>query len=231
MSAPKLVTSFSGLRVQIQRLTLGADQAGVEQRQGVRPTCTHRPDPFRPVMMLSDVDGLRLLTADARPHAEQAVGRVGPERAVVRDAVREDVADRDFEGDREDIEAGEHVLARRAARAGDAAEIVAVQVDQIEDSLLIELIGIVELAGDDPPAVRQRMNVRVDERLIVETHFAAGGVAGVVALERTETVDEPIGLRAVVVREDGQIPAQDRARRRHRIVVAAWPVSESAGCA
>ena len=69
--------------------------------------------------------------------------------AVVRDAVREDVGDRDFEGDREDVEAGEDVFARRAARARDAAEIVAVQVDQVEDSLLVELIGIVELAGDD----------------------------------------------------------------------------------
>ena len=42
-----------------------------------------------------------------------------------------------------------------AARAGDAAEIARGQVDQVEDPLLIELIGIVELAGDDPPAVRQ----------------------------------------------------------------------------
>ena len=93
---------------------------------------------------------------DARPHAEQAVGRVRLELAVVRDAVREDVADRDLERDREEVEAGEDVLRRRAARAGDAAEIVGVQVDQIEDPLLVELIGIVELAGDDPAAVRQR---------------------------------------------------------------------------
>ena len=33
--------------------------------------------------------------------------------------------DRDFERDREDVEAGEDVLRRRAARARDAAEIVA----------------------------------------------------------------------------------------------------------
>ena len=49
----------------------------------------------------------------------------------------------------------------------------------------------------------------VDERLIVETHFAARGIAGVVALEGAETVDEPIGLRAVVVRQDREIPAED----------------------
>ena len=30
-----------------------------------------------------------------------------------------------------------------------------VQVDQVEDALLIELIRIVELAGDDPPAVAE----------------------------------------------------------------------------
>ena len=84
-----------------------------------------------------------------------------------------------------------------------------VQVDQVEDALLVELIGIVELAGDDPPAVRQRVDVGVDERLIVEADFAAGGIAGVVALEGTETVDQPIGLRAVVVRQDRQILAED----------------------
>ena len=50
-------------------------------------------------------------------------------------------------------------LAGGAARAGDAAEIVAVQVDEVEDALFVELIGIVELAGDDPPAVRQRVDV------------------------------------------------------------------------
>ena len=75
--------------------------------------------------------------------------------AVVRNAVREDVADRNLEGDREDVEAGEHVFGRRAARARDSAEIVSIQVDQVEDALLVELIGIVELAGDDPSAVRQ----------------------------------------------------------------------------
>ena len=107
------------------------------------------------------------------------------------------------------LKPGEHVFPRRTARAGDAAEIVGVQVDQIEDPLLVELIGIVELAGDDPAAVRQRVDVGVDERLIVETHFTARGIAGVVALEGAETVDQPIGLRAVVVRQDREIPAED----------------------
>ena len=84
-----------------------------------------------------------------------------------------------------------------------------VQIDEVEDPLLVELIGIVELAGDDPPAVRKRVDEGVDERLIVETDFTARGIAGVVTLERPETVDEPIGLRAVVVREDREIPAKD----------------------
>ena len=47
------------------------------------------------------------------------------------------------------------------------------QVDEVEDALLVELIRIVELTGDDPPAVRQRVDEGVDERLIVETHLAA----------------------------------------------------------
>ena len=97
----------------------------------------------------------------------------------------------------------------------DSAKIVAVQVDEIEDALLIELIGIVELAGDDPPAVRKRVNEGVDERLIVQTDFTARGIPGVVTLERTETVDEPVGLRTVVVREDGEIHRRGR-RPGHR---------------
>ena len=127
----------------------------------------------------------------------------------MRDAVREDVGYRDLEGDREDVEAREHVFGRLVARARDAAEVIPAQVDQVEDPLLVELIGIVELAGDDPPAVRERLDERVDERLIVEAYFTARGIAGLVTLEGTETVDEPIGLRAVVVREDGEIVAED----------------------
>ena len=49
---------------------------------------------------------------------------------------------------------------------------------------------------------------RVDERLIVEADLAARGIARVVALERPETVDEPIGLRPVVVGQDRQIPPE-----------------------
>ena len=124
-------------------------------------------------------------------------------------AVGKDVGDRDLEGDREDVETGEDVLSRWAARAGDAAKIVPVQVDQVEDSLLIELIGVVELAGDDPPAVRKTVNEGVNKRLIVQTDFAARGISRVVTLERTEAVDEPVGLRAVVVREDEKILAED----------------------
>ena len=88
-------------------------------------------------------------------------------------------------------------------------EVACVQVDEIEDSLLVQLIGIVELAGDDPPAVRQRMDVLVDERLIEETYCTACWIPGVVTLEGTETVDQPIGLRAVVVRQNRKIVAKD----------------------
>ena len=98
----------------------------------------------------------------------------------------EDVRGRNLECDREDVEAGEDVFDRRAARARDAAEIARGQVDEVEDALLVELIGIVELAGDDAAAVRQRLDVAVDEGLIVEAEFAAGRVAGVVAFEWAE---------------------------------------------
>ena len=49
-------------------------------------------------------------------------------------------------------------------------------------------------------AIRKRVDEGVDERLVVETDFAAGGVAGVVTLEGSELVNEPVGLRAMVVR-------------------------------
>ena len=55
---------------------------------------------------------------------------------------------------------------------------------------------------------------RVDEGLVVETDLAAGGIAGVVALEGAEAVDQPIGLRAVVVRQDRQVLAEDDAASR-----------------
>ena len=100
----------------------------------------------------------------------------------MRHAVREQVAHRNLERDREHVEAGEHVLGRRPPRPRDAAEIVAIEVHQIEDALLVELIGIVELAGDDPAAVRERVDVGVHERLVVESDLTADGVARVVAL-------------------------------------------------
>jgi hypothetical protein len=53
------------------------------------------------------------------------------------------------------------------------------------------------------------MDKAIDERLIVETHFTARRIARLVAAEGAETVDQPIGLRTMVVRQDGQIAAQD----------------------
>src|SRR5262249_16053242 len=81
-------------------------------------------------------------------------------------------------------------------------------VDEVEDPLLVELVGIVELTRDNPPAVGEGLDEGVDERLIVETRVAAGGVPGVVALESAEMVDDPVGLRAMVVREDREILAK-----------------------
>ena len=143
--------------------------------------------------------------ADAAPHAKQAVGRIGQQPAVVRNTAREDVLDWNLEGNREDVETGEDVFNGPAARAGDAAKVGLTQVDKVENPLFIQLIRIVELAGDDPPAVRQRVDEGVHERLIVETGLAAGGIAAVVPLERTEAVNEPVSLRSVVVRQNGEI--------------------------
>ena len=89
----------------------------------------------------------RLMLAQTRSRLSV---EVGVELAVVRDAVREDVRHRHLERDREDVEAGEHVLAGAAWRApGMPPRSLGAQVDEVEDALLVELIRIVELAGDD----------------------------------------------------------------------------------
>ena len=116
--------------------------------------------------------------------AQETVGRVRLQHAIVGNAVREHILDRYLERDREEIEAGEHVLAGGAARTGNAAEIVAIQVDEIEQAFLVELVRIVELAGDDPGAVGERVYEPVYERLIVEADLAARGIARVVSRER-----------------------------------------------
>src|SRR5207253_7919070 len=133
-------------------------------------------------------------------------------------AVREELRGQELQRDREDVEPREHVLGGRAARAADAAEISASEVDEIEDDLLVELIRIVELPGDDASAAGERMDEGVDEGLVVKTDFAAGRIAGVVALKRPEAVDQTIRLRAMVVRQDLEVLADDdgiRSARRH----------------
>ena len=160
---------------QVERLALGPDQAGVEERQGVAADLHPIARPLEAGDDVVGIDGLRLLAADARPHPEQAVGGVGFEHAVVRNAVREDVADRHLEGDREDLKPVNTSLPGGRRAPGIPPRSSRVQVDQVEDSFLIELIGIVELAGDDPAAVRQSVDVGVDEGLIVETDFTAVG--------------------------------------------------------
>ena len=225
ISAPKLVTSLQRAGAQVERLTLRAHQAGVEERQRVATDLHAVAGSLEAGDDVVGIDGLRLPPADARPHAQQAVGRVRPELrrcAGCRSGTRRSIGtSRAIEKTLKPVNTS---LAGGRRAPGMPPRSSLLQVDQVEDPLLIELVGIVELAGDDPPAVRQSVDVGVDERLIVETHFAAGGIAGVVALERTETVDEPIGLRAVVVRQHRQILAQDDAlRRRHRGSIVSSP--------
>src|SRR5262249_41394358 len=128
-------------------------------------------------------------------------------------AAREEIGDRDFERDGEDVEASEDVLGGPAAASGNSPEVVAGEIDQIEDALFVELIGVVELAGDDAPAVRQRLDVAVDERLVVEAVFAAHGAARVVTGEGSELVDQTIGLRTVVIRQNGEVLAENHGAR------------------
>src|SRR5262249_48352845 len=82
---------------------------------------------------------------------------------------------------------------------------IPIQVDEIEDALLIELVRIVELASDDPPAVVQRVDEAVNERLVIQANFTAGCVAGIVSLEGAESVDQAVCLRSMVVRQNRQI--------------------------
>ena len=89
MSAPKLVTSFMRAGVQVERLTLRSDQAGVEERQRIAADLHPIAGARSAGDDVAGIDGLRLLAADARPDAQQAVGGVGVEHAVVRNAVRE----------------------------------------------------------------------------------------------------------------------------------------------
>ena len=71
------------------------------------------------------------------------------------------------------------------------------------------MIRIVELAGDDPPSVRERLYVAVHEILIVQTDFTARWISRIVSLERPEFVDQPVSLRTVIVRQHRHILSQD----------------------
>jgi hypothetical protein len=52
------------------------------------------------------------------------------------------VVHRNLQSNRENVEARENIFSRWAPRAGDSAQIVPIQIHQVEESLLIELIGI-----------------------------------------------------------------------------------------
>lgn len=85
------------------------------------------------------------LTADRGVNANQAVGGGCVQNGVVRNAVGKNFIDRDLQRAREDVEAGEDIGSRRTARPRDIAQITAIEIDEIEDSLFVQLIGIIEL--------------------------------------------------------------------------------------
>ena len=161
MSAPKLVTSLQRAGVQIERLALRADQAGVEQRQRIAADLHLLAGALEAGDDVAGIDGLRLLAADARPDAEQAVGGVRPElrrcaecRAGRRRSIGTSSAiEKMLKPVNTSLPGG-----RRAP--GMPPRSSRVQVDQVEDALFIELIGIVELAGDDPAAVARACGCR-----------------------------------------------------------------------
>ena len=159
--------------MEVEGLPLRADEARVEERQAVAADLHEVAGAAEAGDDVGRVDGLDGLTADADPNAQQAVGRRALERAVVGDAVGEELGRRNLERDRRDVVAGEDVLDRRLARALEAAEVAGAEVDEVEDALLVELIGIIEVAGDDARAVRQRGDEGVDEGLVVQPLFAA----------------------------------------------------------
>src|SRR5436305_733760 len=82
-----------------------------------------------------------------------AIGGIGIEHVVMRDAVREHLRHGQLQRNREDVEAGEDVFRRGAASAGNSAEVVRVQIDEVEDAFFVKLVWVVELAGDDAPAI------------------------------------------------------------------------------
>src|SRR5262249_21353361 len=149
---------------------------------------------------------LVLLVALAREDAD-ALARLGDvdgeERVVARRAVvgGEPAGSRqlrrgNLERDREEVEAGEDVLCLRqlprawnddalAVDLHEARRLVARQVQDVEDPLLVEVVEIGRLPGPDAAlfaAGTQRMDELRGERLVVAADFTAGGIAGIVAL-------------------------------------------------
>ena len=95
-------------------------------------------------MMLSGSTVCVARQTDARMNAKQAVREIRASLPLCGMPSREDVGDRHLEGDREDVEAREHVFSRRAT--GAAMPPLLLEVDQVEDALFVELIGIVGTA-------------------------------------------------------------------------------------
>src|SRR5262249_3688388 len=114
--------------VQVACLPLGTYDAGIKERESISADLYPRPGAPVAGDDVGWIDDLDFVTQNPSPDAQQTVGRISTQFSVVRNAVREDIRDRNLESDREDIEAGEHVKAGRPARAWNATEIVRVEV-------------------------------------------------------------------------------------------------------
>ncbi|MDZ4813448.1 MAG: hypothetical protein SGI99_12670 [Pseudomonadota bacterium] len=105
-------------------------------------------------------------------------------------------------------EASELVFTRGVTCTGDAEQAFAAEVEQIEDALLIEVIGIVALASERAATIAQIVDVlRGDERIVLQIHFAAGVVARFITLKRAQALHQSIRLRSVIVRGNIEIAA------------------------
>src|SRR5258706_16258804 len=127
---------------EVQRLSLRSHQPRIEQRKSIAADLYDLAVSLETGDDVFDINLLVLVAADGGPYAQQTVCRGGYQRPVMWDAVRENVRHRNFEGNREYVEPRENIFGRRlgTACARDSPQIAPVQVDEVENSLLIELI-------------------------------------------------------------------------------------------
>src|SRR5258707_9304788 len=123
---------FERIGVQVESLPLRSNETGIEERQRISAHLYVVAGPAKAGNDVARVHGLRALAADRSPYTEQAVGRGLQLHAVVWDSAGKEIADRDFQCDRGDVETGEDIFDRRVPRSWKASQVAAAQVDEVE---------------------------------------------------------------------------------------------------